>query len=61
MKKRVKAFNQWSKDQFWLRIDPTTLAFPVKTAAELLRCVKMHKMFVDNSDGIALAANTEKG
>ena len=60
MKQRVKAFNQWSKDQFRLGIDPTTLAFLVNTATELLRCINTHKMFVDRSDAIALAAKTEK-
>ena len=60
MKQRIKAFNQWSKDQFWLVIYPITLALPVNTAAELLRRVKTHKMFVDRSDAIASAAKPKK-
>ena len=60
MKQRIKSFKQWSKDQFWLIIDSTTLAFLVNKAAELLRRVKMHKMFVYCSDAIASASNPEK-
>ena len=56
-KQKIKAFNQCVKDQFRLGVDPTTLEIPVNTAAELLRCVKTHKIFVARSDAIALAEN----
>ena len=59
-KQKIKAFTQWTKEQFRLGIDTTNLAFPVDMAAELLRLVKMHKMFVACSDAIALAAKPEK-
>ena len=59
-KQKIKAFNQWVKDQFRLGVDPTVLAFPVNTAAEILRRVKTHKMFVASSDAIALAAKPYK-
>ena len=59
MKQSIKAFNQCSKYQFRLGIDPTTLAFLVNMAAELLLRVKTHKMFVDCSDAISSAASTE--
>ena len=52
-KKNIKAFTQWTKYQFQLGMNPTTLAFPVDTTAELLRRVKMYKIFVARSDAIA--------
>ena len=54
-KQEIKAFKQCVKDQFRLGVDPTTLEIPVNTAAELLRCVKTHKILVARSDAIALA------
>ena len=41
-------------------MDQTTLTFLVNTAAELLRRVKTHKMFVARSDAIELAAKPDK-
>ena len=59
-KKNIKAFTQWTKAQFWLGINPTTLAFPVDTTAELLRRFKTHKCFAARSDAIAFAAKPDK-
>ena len=59
-KQKIKAFIQWTKDQSWLGINPTTLMFPVDTTVELLRRVKMHKMFVSRSDAIASATKPDK-
>ena len=39
-KQKIKAFNYWVKDQLRLGVDPTVLAFPVNSSAELLRRVK---------------------
>ena len=52
----IKAFKQWVKDHFMISVDQTKLAFPVNTAAEMLRCVKNHKMFFARSDAITSAA-----
>ena len=59
-KQKIKAFNQWVKDQFKIGVDPTTLVFTVNTTVELLHRVKTHKMFVAQSDAIALAAKPDK-
>ena len=57
---KIKSFTQWTKYQFRLEFNPTTLAFPVDTASELLRCVKTHKIFVAPSNAIASAAKHDK-
>ena len=49
----------WTKDQLLLGINPTTLELPLDTIAELLRCVKAHKMFVARSDAIASSAKPD--
>ena len=56
---KIKDFNKWLKYQFRIGVEPTTLAFPVNTAAEMLRRVKTHNMFVSRSDAIALAAKPD--
>ena len=57
-KLKIKAFNQWVKDQVRFRVDPTRLEFTVNTTAELLCCVKTHKMFVACSNAIASPGKT---
>ena len=57
-KQKTKAFNQWVKDQVRFCVDPTRLEFTVNTTAELLCCVKTHKMFVARSNAIASPGKT---
>ena len=59
-KQNIKAFNQWVKDQLRLGMDPTTLAFPMNTAVDLLLYVKRHNMFVARSDATASAEKPDK-
>ena len=59
-KEGIKAFTQWTKDHFGLRINPTSLAFPADTTTELLLRVKTHNMFVACSYSIASASKPEK-
>ena len=59
-KQKIKTFNRWVKGQFRLGMNPNALAFPVNTAAELLPCVKTHKMFVARFDAIASAEKSDK-
>ena len=59
-KQRIKAFAQWTRDQFRLGIDPTALAFPVTETAVLLRRYKTHQIFVDSSSTLSAAAKPEK-
>ena len=45
--RRSKTFNKCVKDQFRIGINPNTIVFPVSTTSDLLRRVKMHKLFID--------------
>ena len=52
-KQKIKAFTQWNKNQFRLRINPTTLVFTVDKTAQLLYCSKNHNIIVARSAVIA--------
>ena len=52
-KRNMRAFIQWCKDCFRLSIDPTTIAFPIADAADLIRRAKTHKAYVDKSKTIS--------
>ena len=56
IKKRVRAFIQWSRDMIRIGNDPTTIEFPVNDTAELIQRMKDHTAYVKNSSTISETA-----
>ena len=56
VKKRIKAFTQWVRDQIRLGRDPANLAFPVADTATLMRRFTTHDKYVKKSSTLADAA-----
>ena len=56
IKKRIRAFIQWSRDMIRVGDDPTTIAFPVGETAELIKRMKDHAAYVKNSSSISETA-----
>lgn len=50
VKKNLKAFIQWARDEIRMSRDPSTAAFPVGRVNELIRRAKTHEKFVKASD-----------
>ena len=59
-KKKIKAFNQWVKDQYRLGRDPANAVFPVNETTELLKRAATHKKFTEKGKTLADAAKPEK-
>jgi hypothetical protein len=59
-KRNIKAFIQWARDERCLGRDPSTQAFPIADAANLIRRHKTHKQFVKKSKNLSDAAKPEK-
>ena len=59
-KDNIKAFNQWTKDQYRLGLDPSQLPFPVHRVTDLIERAKSHAAYVANKDSIATTAKPEK-
>ncbi|CAJ1956295.1 unnamed protein product [Cylindrotheca closterium] len=49
IKKNIRAFIQWCRDEICMGRDPTTTPFPVVDAAKLLRRMKTHEQYVYGS------------
>ncbi|CAJ1959303.1 unnamed protein product [Cylindrotheca closterium] len=49
IKKNIRAFIQWCRDEIRMGRDPTTTPFPVVDAAKLLRRMKTHEQYVYGS------------
>ena len=49
IKRNIKSFIQWVRDEQCLERNTETIAFPVVQAPELLRCYKTHEEFVSSS------------
>jgi hypothetical protein len=60
MKRNLKAFVQWTRDEVRLGRNPTEIPFPVANASVLLRRYKTHEQFLKKSKTIAEAAKPEK-
>ena len=59
-KHKFKSLNQQVTYQFRIRINTTTIRFPVSIIADLLIRVKTHKLFIHCSDTISSTAKTGK-
>ena len=60
IKRNIKAFIQWVKDEQSLGRNTETMAFPVVQDPALLRRYKNHAMFVSSASTLADAAKPEK-
>ena len=49
IKRNVQALIQWVRDQYRLGLNPESASLLVLDGANLIRCFKTHKQFVDNS------------
>ena len=56
IKRNLKAFVQWVKDEILLDRDPASIPFPIATVSDLIRRAKTHKEFVENSPTVSEAA-----
>jgi hypothetical protein len=59
-KQRIKAFAQWTREQFRLGRDPTMAPFPVDDTAMLMRRYKTHQLYIDTSSTLSAAAKPDK-
>jgi hypothetical protein len=60
VKRNIKSFIQWVRDEQRLGRDADNIAFPVANAPTLLRRYKTHSKFVKDSSTLADAAKPEK-
>lgn len=60
VKNRIKAFVQWTRDEYRYGRNPSSTPFPVDQAQQYMRRYKTHKMYVDNSKTMAEAAKPAK-
>lgn len=60
VKRNIKAFVQWTRDQFCLGMTPWTQPFPVQDSADLMRRYKTHENFKKKSKTVSEAAKPEK-
>ena len=60
VKKRVKAFIQWSRDQIRQGLSPSHIPFPANETASLIRRYKTHQEFLEKSDTLASAAKPKQ-
>ena len=56
VKKRIKAFIQWSRDQIRVGMDPATMVFPPDNTTELIRRMKTHEAYKKKASTISDAA-----
>jgi hypothetical protein len=60
VRKNIKAFIQWSRDEFRLGRDPSSIAFPVGDVSDFIRRYKTHEKYQTDSKTLAEAAKPEK-
>ena len=60
IKRNIKVFILWIRDQQRLGRNPETMEFPVVQALALLRCYKTHAKFLSSASNLADAAKPEK-
>jgi hypothetical protein len=60
VKRMIKAFIQWVRDERRLGRDPSFVAFPVANAPSLLQRYKTHQQFVKKASTLSDAAKPEK-
>jgi hypothetical protein len=60
VRKNIKAFVQWARDEFRLGRDPGTVAFPINQFSDLIRRYKTHEKYQADSKTLAEAAKPDK-
>ena len=60
VRKNIKAFVQWTRDELRLGRDPTLTPFPVGQVADLIRRYKTHEKYLADSKTLSEAAKPEK-
>jgi hypothetical protein len=60
VRKNIKAFVQWTRDELRLGRDPGTSPFPVDQVSDLIRRYKTHEKYQTDSKTLAEAAKPEK-
>ena len=60
VRKNIKAFVQWARDELRLGRDPAITPFPVAQVADLIRRYKTHEKYLADSKTLSEAAKPEK-
>ena len=60
VRKNIKAFVQWTRDELRLGRDPALTPFPVAQVADLIRRYKTHEKYLTDSKTLSEAAKPEK-
>lgn len=60
VRKNVKAFVQWTRDEIRLGRDPSDTAFPIEQVVDLIRRYNTHEKYKADSKTLAEAAKPEK-
>ena len=60
VRKNIKAFVQWTRDELRLGRDPSTTPFPIERVSDLIRRYKTHEKFIADSKTLAEAAKPGK-
>ena len=59
-RKNIKAFVQWTRDEFRLGCNPSSTPFPIELVSDLIRRYKTHQKFIDDSRTLSEAAKPDK-
>ena len=59
-KKNLRAFLQWTKDEYRYGRDPSLTAFPIVQVEDLIRRNKMYEVFTEKSKDLSSAAEPDK-
>ena len=60
IRKSIKAFVQWTRDEILLGRDPSSTAFPIDQVVDLIRRYNTHEKYKTDSKTLAEAAKPEK-
>ncbi|KAI2502013.1 Reverse transcriptase (RNA-dependent DNA polymerase) [Fragilaria crotonensis] len=60
IRKNIKAFVQWTRDELRLGRDPTESPFPIELVGDLIRRYRTHEKFLNDSKTLSEAAKPEK-
>jgi hypothetical protein len=59
VRKNIKAFVQWARDELRLGRDPSATPFPIDLVSDLIRRYKTHEKFITDSKTLAEAAKPD--
>ena len=60
VRKNIKAFVQWTRDQLRLGHEPSTIPFPIDRVSDLIRRYKTHEKYIADSKTLSEAAKPDK-